>query len=446
MKLEYYGIDKANLKSGIDLNAMLPGTREKIISKIESKQASTMLDWIDLPDMSNVEIVDIENIAGRAKNCSDFVVLGIGGSALGIKMLKDTFVDSINIETKTKVHVCDNIDGDKFVTMLSKLNLRRTMFNVITKSGTTSETLAQMLIVIGKYRELGVDFRKHFIVTTSLGNDLYNFATENNIPVLIIPNGVGGRFSVLSAVGLLPACVMGIDIRKLLHGAKKARANAFKKDESNIAYTCAYINYTYLKKGLTNLVTMPYSDRLSLLPEFFAQLWAESLGKKYNLKGVEVDAGQTPIKTLGVTDQHSQLQLYSEGIRDKLIMFIRVNKHSFDEKVNYELPFTKHLTGTTLNTLMSYEFNATAYSLTTVDRPNYTIVLNSITEETIGELIMMVEMMTAFMGGLLGIDAFNQPGVELSKSYTKAMLGTLGVEEKTENIKKYISDKNNFVI
>ena len=320
------------------------------------------------------------------------------------------------------------------------------MFNVITKSGSTSETLTQMLIVIDRFKAKRIDYTKHMIITTTEGNALWNWAVGVGIPVLNIPKGVGGRYSVLSAVGLLPAKVMGLDIRALLSGAKLSRDNSFRNDNSNIAYTCAYINFSYLKSGLTSLVTMPYSDRLALLPDFFAQLWAESLGKKVNREGKVVYAGQTPIKTIGVTDQHSQLQLYSEGIKDKLIMFFRVEKSQYDEKVETTLPFTTHLTGVTLNSLLDYEYNATAYSLTSLDRPNYTIALDAIDEKSIGELIFMLEMMTAFMGEMMDVDAFDQPGVELSKIYTKAMLGMKIETEKAKQIKAYMKDKKKFIL
>ena len=189
---------------------------------------------------------------------------------------------------------------------------------------------------------------------------------------------------------------------------------------------------------------MPYSDRLALVPDFFAQLWAESLGKKVNRDGENVFAGQTPIKTLGVTDQHSQLQLYSEGPKDKLLMFITVGKNALDEKITLDLPFAKHLKNTTLKTLIDYECDSTAYSLTTLDRPNYTINLSEINEETIGEFVFFMEMMTAFMGEMLNINAYDQPGVELSKIYTKACLHVKGYEVEGKSIKKYSLDKKNF--
>lgn len=446
MRLETYGVDKSNLKSGLNLGSIPATARSKYIRAIVGGKISPMLDWFNLPDMAGGELNRIEDLSKKCRKMQDFVVLGIGGSALGIRMLNDTFVGSLNVTKGTKVTVCDNIDSDKLYTMFSKLNLKKTIFNVITKSGSTSETLYQMMIVIDMYRKKKIDYRKHIIVTTTAGNSLWDWAVGEGIEVLSIPTGVGGRFSVLSAVGLLPAGVMGVDIRKLLAGARSARDNSIKDDNSNIAYTCAYINYTYLKKGLTNLVTMPYTDRLALLPDFFAQLWAESLGKKFDMDGNVVNAGQTPIKTIGVTDQHSQLQLYSEGIKDKLIMFFRVENPQYDMKVESELPFTKHLTGVSMSSLLNYEYNSTAYSLTTLDRPNYTVVLDKINEESVGELIFMLEMMTAFMGLMLNVDAYDQPGVELSKIYTKAMLGVKIEQEKAKQIKNYMKDKKKFVI
>ncbi|MBE5736742.1 MAG: glucose-6-phosphate isomerase [Clostridiales bacterium] len=445
MKLEFYGVSKSNLKSGIALNVST-ATMNRQIKNIVEKKTSNMLDWIELPDMSEKEHIVLEEIARTARKMSDFVVLGIGGSALGIRMLADTFVDSVHARPKTKVTVCDNIDGDKFLSLLSGLNLKKTMFNVITKSGSTSETLAQMLIVIDMLKAKKIDYRKHFIVTTTEGNDLWNWALNEGIPVLSIPRGVGGRFSIFSSVGLLPARVMGLDIRELLRGARVAREYCLKPDSSNIAYLCAHINYTYLKKDLTNLVTMPYSDRLALLPEFFAQLWAESLGKMLNRKSEKVYAGQTPIKTIGVTDQHSQLQLYSEGPKDKLVMFIRVDKVDSDVKIATSLPFADHLCGCSLKELMDYEYNATAYSLTTLDRPNYTLALDNISEASVGELVFMLEMMTAFMGEMMDINAYDQPGVELSKLYTKAMLGVKVQQEKAKEIKDYMKNKKKFIV
>jgi len=444
MKLEYAGVSKENLKSGISMT-ITNSLRQKNIKNIFTKKSSNMLDWIDLPDMSEEELSRIERFAHVVKKkFTNFVVFGIGGSALGIKMLQNTFVDSIYKDDGIKVDVVDNIDSDTVLSLLNKLKLKKTMFNVITKSGSTSETLAQMMIAIERMKKLKIDYTKHICVTTTKDNALYNWAVSQGMEVFEIPVGVGGRYSVLSPVGLLPASIMGIDIRGLLKGARKSRSNSQNSELENLAYTAAHINYTYLNRGLTNLVVMPYSQRLALVPDFFAQLWAESLGKKFNRDGEVVYAGQTPIKTIGVTDQHSQLQLYSEGIKDKVIMFITVENPDMDEKISLDLDFAKHLKNTSIKTLLNYECDSTAYSLTTLDRPNYTMVIKNITEESIGELIFFMEMMTAFMGEMMNVDAYDQPGVELSKIYTKACLKVKGYEEEGLKIKQYSITKRNF--
>ena len=445
MELEYSGVLKGNIKNGLNLNSIGAVTRNKHIKSIFSRKSSDMLDWLDLPEQNATDIKVITEYGKYIrKHFKNFVVLGIGGSALGIRMLKNTFIDSIHKDIGINIYVCDNIDPDGFVSLINTLNLKKTMFNVITKSGSTSETLAQMSLLLSRYKEKKIDYSKHFCVTTTKDNDLYKYAVKEGMQVFDIPKGVGGRFSVLSNVGLVPASVMGLDIPKLLLGASIAKRNAQDVTANNISYTCAYINNVYLQKGLTNLVCMPYSDRLSLVPDFFAQLWAESLGKKLNISGEEVFAGQTPIKTLGVTDQHSQLQLYSEGIKDKVIMFITTKHSQFDEKINYAVDVAPHLNGTTLKTLLDYEYNATAYSLTTLDRPNYTLCLDEINEQSMGELIFVMEMMTAFMGEMLNINAFDQPGVELSKIYTKACLKVAGYEKEASEIKNYSLEKKYF--
>ncbi len=442
IKLNYAGVDKEFLKSGVNLSAIPAGVREKNIAKVMGKKVSVMLDFLDLPDMSEEQVDRLISVgSGITKKYKNFVVLGIGGSALGVSMLENTFVSSIHKKNKTKVYVCDNIDGDSFVSLLNTLDLKKTMFNVITKSGGTSETLSQMMIVLERLKKKKLDLSKHMIITTTEGNNLYDFALQNGMQTFIVPVGVGGRFSVLSPVGLLPAVVMGVDIRGLLHGAKKALENGKLNDTQNLAYTMAYINNYYLKRGKTSLVCMPYSDRLKLFPDFFAQLWAESLGKKFDRNDKLVNAGQSPIKALGVTDQHSQLQLYSEGPLDKIIMFIKVNSAVYNEAVVDDYGLAKHLKGVTLKKLLDYEYQSTAYSLTSLDRPNYLIELDEINEENIGALIMTAELMTAYMGEMLNINAFDQPGVELSKIYTKACLKVKGYEAERKEIENFEKNK-----
>lgn len=447
MKLAYYGVHKDNLNSGLDIEKLSIGHRQKYIDNIFEKKSSDMLDWLDLVDIEKRSLDEILNYADFVKeNAENFIVLGIGGSALGIKMLKNTFVDSIGKTGGVRVEVLDNIDPDTIIPLLETLNLEKTIFNVITKSGSTSETLSQMSVVLDLLEKNGVDTYSHMVVTTEKDNELYNFTVRSRFKYFEVPKGVGGRFSVLSPVGLLPASVMGIDIVELLKGAKKQLSVCAKNDNKNIAYTCAYINHKYLEMGKTNFVIMPYSERLKLVPDFFAQLWGESLGKRENRKGEEVFVGQTPIKTIGVTDQHSQLQLYSEGIQDKVIMFITVDNVDKDIKTSNNIPFASHLSGVSLKELLDYEYMSTAYSLTMQDRPNYTVSIEKIDEENMGALIIFMEMMTAFMGEMMGVNTYDQPGVELSKKLTKGCLGMTGYENFAKEIKKYSKSSKKYSV
>lgn len=442
MRLDYTGCDKEIINGGVNLKTASATTRAKYIKNIFEKKVSVMLDFLDLPDTPREEIEHLKNVGKKIrKGYTDLVVLGIGGSALGVRLLENTFYSSMGKSSKVKVTVCDNIDPDGFVSILDKLNLKKTMFNVICKSGGTSETMAQMLVAIDRLISKKLELSKHMIVTTTVGNALYKFAQDNGMETFSIPVGVGGRFSILSPVGLLPASAMDIDIEKLLMGAKILRENAKLNDIKNLSFDMAYICNHFLKAGKTSLVVMPYVDRLKTFPEFFAQLWAESLGKKVDRAGKEVFAGQTPIKSLGVTDQHSQLQLYSEGINDKVIMFITTKNTSLNSVVKDDTGLAKHLDGVTLKELIDHEYNSTAYSLTTRERPNFTIELDSIDEESVGKLIMLSEMATAYMGEMLSINTYDQPGVELSKIYTKACLKVKGYENEYRNIREYKKNK-----
>ncbi len=438
MKLEVSKIESCSVFKNFKIEKISKVQQKKIVNNIFLKKISDMLGWLDVIDAREENLNNIEKFARQIrKKYKNFVILGIGGSALGVKTLKHAFFDSIHKKEKIKTFVCDNIDSDGFISLLDALDLKKTIFNVITKSGSTSETLAQMSVVLKLLSDKKIKADKHIIVTTTKDNDLYQFAIKNNFKVFDIPKDVGGRFSVFSNVGIVPCAIMGLNIKELLSGAKMARENAKKYDYTNISYTSAYINYKALEKGFTNLVFMPYSDRLMLVSDYFAQLWAESLGKKFNRGGEEIFSGQTPIKALGVTDQHSQLQLYTEGPRDKIFMFLKVQEKIFDFTLDYDIPFMKKLNNIELSTLLNSEFFATRLSLSSLDIPNYSIIIDKIDEKNMGSLLFYLQMTTAFMGEMMEIDAYNQNGVEQSKTYTKASLGFEGLDEQKRLIEDF---------
>ncbi|VAX17507.1 Glucose-6-phosphate isomerase [hydrothermal vent metagenome] len=418
--------------------------REKKIHKqLAKRRKSGDLPFFDLP----YKTADAKKLVTAAKRLrkdfSTIVVLGIGGSALGTTALFNALCHSrhnslpASKRNGMRLFVEDNIDPDHFSELLSTLKLKETVFNVISKSGSTAETMAQFMIVANILSsKIGKGWKKHLILTTDAKSGaLRKIADKNKIKSFIVPDGVGGRFTVLTSVCLLPAAAAGIDILGLLKGA--ARMDERIQNDSillNPAYLFAAANYLLdTTKAKKMIVMMPYSNKLKDVADWFRQLWAESLGKRRDFDGNPVYAGQTPIKALGATDQHSQIQLYVEGPFDKVVCFIEVEK--FDIKVPIphgfeELPGISYLGGHTLNDLINVEKKGTEYALTANHRPNMTIRLPEINANTLGQLLYMLEVATAFAGGLYRVDAFNQPGVEFGKEYAYAMLGRKGYEEK----------------
>lgn len=393
----------------------------------------------------------IRKWADRAASRFDnFVVLGIGGSALGAIALQTALnPPHYNLMPKSargnrpRLFVEDNVDPDRFANLLEVLDPAKTLFNVITKSGGTAETMAGFLVardfIAKKIGEKKV--REHFVATTdaSQGN-LRKIVEREGLESFVVPDGVGGRFSVLSVVGLLPAVVAGMDVLGLLRGAASMAARCASDDVSrNPALMAAALQYlACMKKGKTIQVMMPYSNRLRDMADWYRQLWAESLGKKTGRDGRAVHAGQTPIKALGATDQHSQLQLYNEGPNDKTVTFLRVE--SFDKKVRIpgayrDIDGIAYLSGRTMQELINAECAATELALTASHRPNSRITVPSVNAHAIGQLIFMFEMQTAYAGEMFDVNAFDQPGVEQGKIATYALMGRPGYEKQAETIR-----------
>ena len=249
---------------------------------------------------------------------------------------------------------------------------------------------------------------------------------KENISILNIPHNVGGRFSVLSAVGLLPAALIGVNIQNLISGAKKMRENFFSRSfEKNIPYKIAASQFLLYKKGINITVLYPYSQRLSKFTDWYKQLLGESIGKAKNNKGKKVHVGITPVNALGVTDQHSQNQLYNEGPNDKFFIFIKVKNLGETVRIPNLYPRdeeTIYIKNLSFNKLFHTEQEGTIMALTHNKRPNIIINIDEVDEENLGALFMLFESSAAFLGELFEINAFNQPGVELSKKITKMLL------------------------
>jgi glucose-6-phosphate isomerase len=426
-----------------EMNALTPKLAQ-VHEELQTGRESGTYAFFDLPYDTEV-IKDIRRLAKPLLEwCWEFIVLGIGGSALGARALHQALCHpqhNMLPVGRRKHHpglwVLDNIDPDFMYGMLDALNMKRVAVNVISKSGTTAETLAQFLFL---YRLLasrlgGEDkVRERLIITTDpKKGPLRDLVEQKGFQSLAVPPRVGGRYSVLTAVGLFPAHLAGIDVEELLAGARFMDQRLQESPvEDNLAYRLAALYYLFFKdKSRPMLVTMPYAANLIAMADWFAQLWAESLGKRVDLAGNLVETCSTPVRAVGVTDQHSQLQLYSEGPHDKLITFWTVAKfqHSLEIPAAFEgFKGMGYLGGHSLNELLKAEETATAFNLMKAGRPNLTLGLPEVNAFTVGQLIYLLEVATVAAGGLLGVNPLDQPGVEGGKQTACGLLGRPGYE------------------
>ena len=432
---------------------------DKAVEKISSERGQGWLGWTELPFNQREIVAEINKVAKDIrKNMKYFVVLGIGGSALGpiavFQALCHLHYNDLSARDRKapKFYVEDNVDPERMAALFDVIDVEKTVFNVITKSGSTSETMSQYLIIYKALKEkLGDNVKDHIIATTSreTGN-LIKIAKAEGYKTFYIPDGVGGRFSELSPVGLLPAAVTGVDIGELLAGAAYMdRISMNKNLNKNPALMNAVLQDIAMKRGKNISVMMPYADGLKYFSDWYCQIWAESLGKEVDNSGNRVNAGQTPVKALGVTDQHSQVQLYAEGPYDKVVTFLAVGKYRKEVVIPEgckDIPDVNFLCGHTLNELISAERVATEYALTVKKRMNHTIILPEINAFTIGELICYFEMQTAFEGEFLKINTYNQPGVENGKNATYALLGRKGYEAKKIELERAPEKLDGYII
>ena len=379
--------------------------------------------------------------------CENLVVLGIGGSALGNIALQNalnpfTYNLDNNKRRGPRLFVFDNVDPSHFGSFLDFITPRlgKTVFNVVSKSGQTAETASQFMIVqkILETRFGRDKLKDRVVATTDLEKGtLRKIATDAGLHTLVVPDGVGGRFSVLSAVGLFSAAMTGINIDQLLAGAADMHTRVTNPDFfKNPAAINAAIQIHYYNRNKRISVMMPYSSALYSFADWYRQLWAESLGKRYDLKGQEVYVGPTPVKALGATDQHSQVQLYREGPNDKVFTLLEIQ--DFGRKIKIPAPPTcpargelgrtelSYLAKKDLGELLNAEKKATEYALCASNRPCLTVLFPKIDAYTVGQFIFLFEATTSFAGALLGVNTYDQPAVELGKHATFALMGKAG--------------------
>ncbi|ELY88844.1 hypothetical protein [Natrialba taiwanensis] len=415
------GISRAALER---LDEQVADAHERIDAGMEAGEHGYAA--LNLPNRTDTDEIQVAVDRVTGPDTSAVLTVGIGGSALGAA----TITDALNDADDPEAIYLDNVDPDWLSATLDRLDLETTVLNVVSRSGTTAETLANFLVVRETFEEAGVDWTERTIVTTGDGGPLRELAERHNLPSLAVPDGVPGRFSALSAVGLVAAAVCGHDLDALLRGAAAEAETLTGSLFECPAYAYGAVTYALDARGASTNAMMPYAESLETYAEWFAQLWAESLGKD--------DLGQTPVRALGVTDQHSQLQLYRAGPRDKLVTFVTVQETAARPIPDTDVDDLSYLGDASLGDLLDAEFEATEASLAAAGRPNVRVEIDRVDEFELGGLLYGMEVACVLAGELYGVNTFEQPAVEWAKKATRGLLGggefaeAEAVAEKTE--------------
>ena len=444
---------------------------------VESVRGTGMLGWMKLP-FETEAVEQSRAVWGRVGgDIEDVVVFGIGGSALGTTCLKTALLSPLhNVLSREarmgrpRLWILDNIDADWFAEHMAFLDPKTTLFNVVSKSGTTAEPMSQFLyarrlledrlrVASGSFgkvtRRGGEDYRKHIVCTTDPEKGkLRRIAEDEGFETLPIPAGAGGRFSVLSCVGIFPAVAAGMDVEGLLAGARAMDERCSSGDVwENPALMQAAMLYLASLSGVNIHVMMPYSQALKDYADWYCQLLGESLGKRSGRSekktGPAVHAGITPVKALGATDQHSQIQLYTEGPFDKLITIIEVENPGQPvalPEMYGDVEGVSYLGGHTMAELMAAECRGTQVALEEAGRPFEVLRVGRVDARSLGELIYFNELAIAYAGELLDIDAFDQPGVEAGKNAAYALMGRRGFEKLRARLEKRTPAEEKYVL
>ncbi|QHS17539.1 glucose-6-phosphate isomerase [haloarchaeon 3A1-DGR] len=407
----------------VDIGSALgttPGLTTEYLDRLDERVADaheTIADGMAAEEfgyaaLSLPETADPDAIRAAVSEFQDpeaVVTVGIGGSALGAATLANA------LESDVDAHFLDNVDPDHTARLLAELPLSETVINVVSNSGTTAETLANFLVVREAMARAGVDWTERTLVTTGPEGNLRRLAERHDLPALDVPAGVPGRFSVLSTVGLAVAALQGHDVEAILRGGADGRASLSGSLYESPAYAYGAVSYALAERGALTNVLLPYAESLETFAEWFAQLWAESLGKD----GV----GQTPARALGATDQHSQLQLYRAGPRDKLVTLVRPRERADVAIPETDLEGLSYLGGGSLGELLDAEFEATEASLAAADRPTVRVEIDRVDERALGELLYGMEAACVLYGELATVETFTQPAVEWGKRAARGLLG-----------------------
>lgn len=388
-----HGADKARYQHWLD-------TLTSAITRIRKTPKREAAPVLGLPSRTD-DLTEIESVAGTIRDgFSTLVVVGMGGSSLSGETLA-----AIAKPGNVALRFIDNIDPYGMEEFTRTLDWRRAAFLVISKSGNTVETLALLSVLLRHAKEAGLDVSRHFfVITITDGNPLHTIAKAHGMRVIAHDPDLGGRFSILSAVGLIPAAVAGLDIHALRAGAGRVL------EDNGDAARSAALHRALMEKNIRVNVTMPYCDRLNALAGWYRQCWGESLGK--------CAEATTPVRARGTTDQHSQLQLYLDGPKDKLFTLMLLENKGQGEPIGFpdggdaRLDFLK---ARSMGDLMAAQQRGTLDTLVRRGCPVRSFTLRELNEETLGGLLMHFMLEIMFTAELLGVNAFDQPAVEESK-------------------------------
>ncbi|AIJ04881.1 glucose-6-phosphate isomerase [Methanocaldococcus bathoardescens] len=373
------------------------------INKVDFANAySKLMEKLDNGAVGFRDVIYNENLDKYKflNGYKNVVVVGMGGSILGTMAIYYAIS-----AFKNNAYFIDNSDPEKTLSILKKVDLNESIIYIISKSGNTLETLVNYYLIKKRIEKLN-SFEGKIVFITN-GGKLKREAEKNNYEILSIPENVPGRFSVFTAVGLAPLCSLGIDISKILKGAREMDKICQNEDIlKNPALLNGVIHYLYDKKGKDISVVMSYIESLKCFGEWYIQLIGESLGKEGN--------GLTPLLSIGAKDQHSLLQLYMDGKKDKIITFITTKNYRLDEEIVFD-DLNDEEISCMLSDIIKCEQEATEIALTNNGVPNVKITLDEINEMTMGALLYMYEMQVGFMGELYNVNSYNQPAVEEEK-------------------------------
>jgi glucose-6-phosphate isomerase len=383
---------------------------DQAVARVEQKLTDQEYGFVEvLADQTYLNQVNA--MVTQISWAKTLVVVGIGGSDLGARAIQVALEDQPMMEV---IFHGDSTDPTQIQRLLRRIDLKQTVFNIISKSGQTIETISQYVFFKAQLQQQTDDWQKHFVFTTDdQAGILRTEADQHGVATLPIPESVGGRFSVLTPVGLLPSAVMGVDIAQLVQGASD-----FAGDQSarQMAQKLAATQYQLHAQGTKLAVIMPYSIQLEEFARWFRQLWGESLGKD--------GTGILPVQARGPADQHSQIQFYAQGEMMQLILFLRVESVDQDYQIeSADQPELKYLEGKSFQQIVLAEQAATSKALNNLGRPSALISINQLDAYSLGQLFMLFELGVVYLAEMLGVNAFDQPGVESGKQLINELLG-----------------------